>query len=137
MTETGPWPDLVKPLILHQVKRIDVPYNAGTKIAGQSDFTISMWVYPRDDSIYQTLYRQMNEDDEKLGLDIRLIKHDDKAYIYYAFNKMGVDWQRVFTWGDATSISNVMKIPFDQWTSCSHCKIRAECSSLYKWSGRY
>ncbi len=97
-------------------ERIDVPYNAGTKIAGQSDFTISMWVYPRDDSIYQTLYRQMNEDDEKLGLDIRLIKHDDKAYIYYAFNKMGVDWQRVFTWGDATSISNVMKIPFDQWT---------------------
>jgi hypothetical protein len=109
--------------------RINVPFkdtgrneyeNDHTKIGGDSDFTISMWICPQGNEPYQTLFRQYGdgEDTGHLGLDFRFIKYnDDEGYLYFGFNKRDAGgWQNAFPWGDEASLANITKIPMNQWT---------------------
>ena len=56
--------------------RINVPFEY-TKIRGKSNFTISMWISPRENEPYQTIYRQEGDGKGTLGLDFRFIKYND------------------------------------------------------------
>ncbi|MDD4803535.1 MAG: Ig-like domain-containing protein, partial [Syntrophomonas sp.] len=109
--------------------RINVPFkdtkrdeynNDDTKISGNSDFTISMWIFPQGNEPYQTLFRQYGDanDSGNFGLDFRFIKHnEDEGYLYFGFNSRDSGgWQNAFPWGDEASIANITKIPINQWT---------------------
>ena len=106
--------------------RINVPFkrtkldeynNDDTKISGNSDFTISMWIFPKENEPYQTLYRQEGDTIGHLGLDFRFIKfNDDEGYLYFGFNKLNSGWQNAFPWNDEISLANITKIPMNQWT---------------------
>jgi hypothetical protein len=97
--------------------RINVPFE-DTKIGGNSDFTISMWIFPRENEPYQTLYRQEGDETRgSLGLDFRFIKYnDDEGYLYFGFNGLNYSWQNAFPWNDEISLTNITKIPMNQWT---------------------
>jgi hypothetical protein len=95
---------------------IDVPFE-DTKIGGNSDFTISMWIFPRENEPYQTLYRQEGDGKGTLGLNFRFIKYnDDEGYLYFGFYGLNYSWQNAFPWNDETSLANITKIPMNQWT---------------------
>ncbi len=102
---------------------IHVPSNNETKISGQSDFTISMWIFPDQGSPYQTLYRQFNNTGSSLGLWLRYIKSDeDEGYIYFGFDKSFDGWQWVWDWNDGIPPSYVDKIPSNRWTHIAFTK---------------
>ena len=96
--------------------RINVPFE-DTKIGGISNFTISMWIFPRENEPYQTIFRQEEDTYGTLGLDFRFIKYnDDEGYLYFGFNKLSYGWQNAFPWNDETSLANITKIPMNRWT---------------------
>ena len=103
--------------------RIHVPSNNETKIGGQSNFTISMWIFPDQGSPYQSLYRQFNNTGSSLGLWLRYIKFDeDEGYIYFGFDKSFDGWQWVWDWNDGIPPSYVDKIPTNRWTHIAFTK---------------
>ncbi|NLB53919.1 MAG: hypothetical protein GX808_13420, partial [Syntrophomonadaceae bacterium] len=96
---------------------ISVPFNNETKISGDADFTISMWIFPKENEPYQTLFRQEGDTAGRLGLDFRFIKHNnDEGYLYFGFNKLNEGWQNAFPWNDEASLTNISKIPMHRWT---------------------
>ncbi|MGI6084144.1 MAG: fibronectin type III domain-containing protein [Acetivibrionales bacterium] len=98
-------------------KRIDIPYNDSTKIAGNSDFTVSMWIYPEGTEGCKTLFRQHGYDSGSFGPWLRYDsdESDDNGYLYVMFNKMGTSWQHSWPWG-STLPSDVIRIPLNQWS---------------------
>ncbi len=96
-------------------RRIDIPNNASTRLAGNSDFTVSMWIYPEAETGCRTLYRQSGASGA-LGVWLRY-DYDDasgKGYLYYGFDKLGTGWQWSWPWG--TLPEEVTKFPLNQWT---------------------
>ncbi len=103
--------------------RINVPFE-DTKIGGISDFTISMWIFPRENEPYQTIFRQEEDTYGTLGLDFRFIKYnDDEGYLYFGFNRQSTGWQNAFPWNDETSLANITKIPMNRWTHVALTKL--------------
>ena len=103
-------------------QRIDVPSNESTKLSGQSNFTISMWIYPEADSPYQTLYRQYNADNGTLGVWLRYI-NENGGYLYFGFDKFGPGggWQWPWIWSGGPP-SGIVKIPVEQWVHVAMTK---------------
>ena len=98
-------------------RRIDIPYNDSTKIAGNSDFTVSMWIFPEGQIGCKTLYRQQGAESGSLGAWLRYEydEADNCAYLYVMFNKLGTGWQLSWPWGSAVP-PDVIKFPINQWT---------------------
>jgi hypothetical protein len=96
--------------------RIDIS-SGDVRLSGRSDFTISMWIFPKGTEPYQTLYRQEADVRGSFGLDFRFIKHgDDEGYLYFGFNNQSTSWQNAFPWNDSASLANITKIPVNQWS---------------------
>ncbi len=118
-TSSLPTAGFEKALDFEQNRRIDIPYNDTTKLAGDSDFTVSMWIYPRAETGCKTLFRQHGEDDGTLGVWLRY-EYDESSqngFLYVGFNKFspGVGWQWSWQWGDGIP-SDVVKFSINQWT---------------------
>lgn len=100
--------------------RIDVPSNPNTRISGESDFTISMWISPRENEPYQTLYRQYNNSKSgELGVWLRYLKsNDDEGYLYFGFdaNRSYSGWKWVWDWNNGIPPSDITMIPVNRWT---------------------
>ncbi len=103
-------------------QRIDVPYNDSTKLAGNSNFTISMWIYPEANSPYQTLYRQYNTNSGSLGVWLRYI-NDNGGYLYFGFDifDSGGGWQWPWDWSKGPP-PDIIKIPVEQWVHVAMTK---------------
>jgi uncharacterized repeat protein (TIGR02543 family) len=99
--------------------RINVDFDDNTKIGGNSNFTISMWILPKNEESSQTLYRQYSENDGSLGVWFRYIKsNDNEGYLYFGFDKFGNHggWQWAWDWNNGIPPSTVTKIPMNRWT---------------------
>ena len=97
--------------------RLDEYRNDDTKVSGNSDFTISMWIFPKENEPYQTIYRQEGDTIGHLGLDFRFIKlNDNEGYLYYGFNKLNHGWQWVWNWNNGIPPANIARIPINEWT---------------------
>lgn len=97
-------------------KRVDIPFNDSTKLAGNSDFTVSMWAFPKADSPYQTLYRQYKTEGGALGVWLRYI-NENGGYLYFGFDVFGdktAGWQWPWAWSGGPPVGTV-KIPVNQW----------------------
>ncbi len=95
-------------------KRVDIPFNNSTKLAGASDFTVSMWIFPRADSPYQTLYRQYETDGGALGVWLRYINQNG-GYLYFGFDVFGDGgWQWPWVWSGGPPVG-IDKLPVNQW----------------------
>jgi len=76
-----------------------------------------MWILPKGNEPYQTLFRQEADVRGSFGLDFRFIKHgDDDGYLYFGFNNQSSSWQNAFPWNDSASLANITKIPVNQWS---------------------
>jgi uncharacterized repeat protein (TIGR02543 family) len=99
--------------------RINVDFDDNTKIGGNSNFTISMWILPKNEESSQTLYRQYSENDGSLGVWFRYIKsNDNEGYLYFGFDKFGNHggWQWAWDWNNGIPPSTVTKITMNRWT---------------------
>ncbi|MGI5850254.1 MAG: LamG-like jellyroll fold domain-containing protein [Christensenellales bacterium] len=94
-------------------KRIDIPYNDSTKLAGNSDFTVSMWIFPEANSPYQTLYTQYKTNSNALGVWLRYI-NGNGGYLYFGFNVLGKAWQWPWVWSSGPPVG-LVKLPVNQW----------------------
>ncbi|MCK9313930.1 MAG: LamG domain-containing protein, partial [Methanocorpusculum sp.] len=83
-----------------------------------------MWIFPRENEPYQTIFRQEEDTYGTLGLDFRFIKYnDDEGYLYFGFNRQSTGWQNAFPWNDETSLANITKIPMNRWTHVALTKL--------------
>jgi uncharacterized repeat protein (TIGR02543 family) len=57
---------------------VTVPFNKDTNIGGNSNFTISMWIFPEDINPYKTLYRQHYTTSGSLGVWLRYIAPESR-----------------------------------------------------------
>ncbi|NLK53167.1 MAG: hypothetical protein GX295_12115 [Syntrophomonadaceae bacterium] len=105
-----------KKLDLKTNKKIDIPYNDSTKLAGNSDFTVSMWIFPRAEAGCKTLYRQNTSEPGACGVWFRCEydTSDKNAYLYFMFDKFNTGWQFAWPWGSIPA--NIIKFPLNQWT---------------------
>ena len=97
--------------------RIDVPYNDSTKLKGNSDFTVSMWICPMATTGCKTLYRQYGTGDGTLGVWLRYEYDgsDGQGYLYFGFDDYGKGgWQWAWPWGSGIP-AHVTKFPLNQW----------------------
>jgi hypothetical protein len=87
-------PCLLRVLLRHLVfpadslSMVTVPFNKDTSIGGNSNFTISMWIFPEDINPYKTLYRQHYTTSGSLGVWLRYIAPEslDYGYLYFGFD---------------------------------------------------
>ncbi|NLB51894.1 MAG: cadherin-like domain-containing protein, partial [Syntrophomonadaceae bacterium] len=103
-------------------RRVNIPYNNSTKLAGNSDFTVSMWIFPEAETGCKTLYRQQGNAKGTLGVWLRYeYDSSDNGYLYYGFNKLGTDgWQWSWQWDQKPA--SVTTFPLNQWTHVAFTK---------------
>lgn len=116
---TQPAAGFGKALDFEEDTKINIPYNDSVKLAGNSDFTVSMWIFPEAEAGCKTLFRQHGKDDGTLGVWLRY-DYDESSkngFLYVGFNKFspGVGWQWSWPWSNGIP-SDVVKFPINQWT---------------------